>query len=86
MSATQTPLTDDTDTFADALIQADPLAVEQLIARVLGRAHRMAESYDAPDEARAIFHVAHSFADELAITYREFDRARFIHTVTDSQS
>jgi hypothetical protein len=76
----------DTDTIADALIQGDPLVVEQLIARVLGRAHQMAESYDDPTEARVVLHVAHSFADELAIAQPEFDRGRFIQTVTDGQS
>ena len=83
MFATQTY---DTDTIADALAQGDPVAVEELIAHVLGRAHRMAESYDAPTEARAILHVAHAFADELAGADPEFDRALFIHTVTDGQS
>jgi hypothetical protein len=34
--------------------------VDQLIARVLGRAHRQMEARDAPDEARMILHVAHS--------------------------
>jgi hypothetical protein len=96
MSATQTPLTvvvadddrhtDDTDSFADALIQGDPSAVEQLIARVLGRAHRMAERYDGPTEARTILQMAHSFADELAAADPEFDRVRFIHAVADSPS
>jgi hypothetical protein len=76
----------DTDTITDALIQGAPLAVEQLIARVLGRAHQAAERYDDPAEARVVLHVAHSFADELAIAHPEFDRGRFIHTVTDGQS
>ena len=44
----------------------DPGAVDQLIARVLCRAHGTMEAVGAPSEARAILHVAHSFADELA--------------------
>jgi hypothetical protein len=95
MSVTQTQVTvvadqdrqsNDSDTIADALMQRDPVAVQELIAHVLGRAHRMAESFDAPDEARVILRVAHSFADELAVADPEFDRLRFIQTVTDSPS
>jgi len=67
MSATETQLTVDSDT----------------IARVLGRAHREAQSYDDPSEARTILLLAHSFADELAAD-PEFDRVRFVHTVTES--
>jgi hypothetical protein len=96
MSATQKPLTVvvadhdrqpyDTDPIADALVQGDPLAVEQLIAHVLGRAHRVAERLGSPGEARAIFHVAHCFADELTGADPQFDRLRFIRTATDSSS
>jgi hypothetical protein len=95
MSVTQTQVTvvadqdrqtNDSDTIADALMQGDPVAVQELIAHVLGRAHRMAESFDAPDEARVILRVAHSFADELAVADPEFDRLRFIQTVTESPS
>jgi hypothetical protein len=46
----------------------------------------MAERFDAPNEARAIFHVAHSFADELAGADPEFDRPRFIRKATNSSS
>ena len=94
MSAIQTPAsvvladldrpTD--DTIAGALIEGDPVAVEQLIAGVLGQAHRTAERFDAPDEARTILHVAHSFADELAVANPDFDRLRFIETVTGDLS
>jgi hypothetical protein len=45
--------------------ERDRMAVYQLIAHVLRRAHLMAEDLDQPNEARAIFHVALSFADEL---------------------
>jgi hypothetical protein len=62
--------------------QRDSLAVVQLIARVLRRAHRTAETLGEPNEARAIFHVAVSFADELTATNPEFDRLRFIKAAT----
>jgi hypothetical protein len=81
---TQMPATQTYD--IDALVEGDPREVEQLIARVLGRAHRLAESYDAPSEARSVLQLAHSFADELAVVDPEFDRARFIHLVTDGRS
>jgi hypothetical protein len=58
-------------------------AVDQLIARVLGRAHRMAEALNEADQARAILHVAHSFADELAAANPRFDRMRFIKDATE---
>jgi hypothetical protein len=46
----------------------------------------MAESDDDPAGARLVLRVAHSFADELAIAHPEFDRGRFIQTITDGQS
>jgi hypothetical protein len=46
--------------------EGDIEAVHQLIARVLRRAHGRMEAVNAPNEARAVLHVAHSFADELA--------------------
>jgi hypothetical protein len=78
--------TNDDDTIADALFRSEPVAVEEMIAHVLRRAHRMAETADAPEEARAIFHVAHSFADELAGADPQFDRHRFIQAATNSAS
>jgi hypothetical protein len=57
-----------------------------VIAQVLGRAHRTAEAQNAPNEARVILHVAHSFADELAGTDHRFDRERFIQAATEDQS
>jgi hypothetical protein len=69
-------------TIDDALVQGDPIAVEQLIADVLRRAHQTAEDLNAPDEARAILRVAQSFADELTTTDARFDRLRFIDAVT----
>ena len=76
----------DSDEIANALAHGDPVAIEDLIAHVLGRAHRTAERFNAPDEARAIFHVAHSFADELAGADPQFDRHRFLRTATNSSS
>jgi hypothetical protein len=62
----------------------DHMATDDLIAYVLRRAHRTAESLDAPDEARAILNLAQSFADELAVGDPDFDRLRFIQTITDA--
>jgi ABC-type transporter Mla subunit MlaD len=70
----------------NALVQGDTAGAEQLIARVLGRAHRTAEALEEPDEARAILRLAHAFADELAGTDPRFDRAAFIHTATGHAS
>jgi hypothetical protein len=66
-----------------ALGPGDAVAVEELIAYVLRRAHRMANAFNAPNEARAILHVAHSFADELATANPRFDRRRFIRAATE---
>jgi hypothetical protein len=44
------------------------------------------EARNAPDEARAILHVAHSFADELATLDPRFDRLQFIMDVTEDPS
>ena len=70
----------------NALLEGDPAAAEELIARVLGRAHRTAEALDAPDEARAIHRVAPSFADELATMDPRFDRAGFIQAAVTEPS
>jgi hypothetical protein len=59
---------------------------DELVARVLGRAHRMAEALNQPDEARAILRVANSFADELAIQDPRFDRLQFIKDATEDPS
>jgi hypothetical protein len=66
----------------DAMVQGNPEAVEELIAHILRRAPGMAEALNAPNEARAVLRVAHSFADELAATNPRFDRLRFIRAVT----
>ena len=44
------------------------------------------EAPNAPDEARAVLHVAHSFADELATLDPRFDRLQFIRDVTEDPS
>ena len=61
----------------------EPVVAEEVIAEVLVQAHRTAEAQDAPNEARAILHVANSFADQLAQTDPQFDRVRFIEAATD---
>ena len=67
-------------------LERDPEAVGQLIARVLSRAHRTMEALESPNEARAILHVAHSFADESATVDPAFDRVQFIKEVTEDPS
>jgi hypothetical protein len=64
-------------------LERDPEAVDQLIARVLSRAHRTMEALNAPNEARAILDIAYSFADELATLDPRFDRLRFIKDVAE---
>jgi hypothetical protein len=70
----------------DTALEREAALFEQLIARVLGRAHRTAEVLDAPDEARAILHVAQSFADELGAVDPEFERVQFIKEVMEEPS
>jgi hypothetical protein len=60
--------------------------VDELIARVLSRARRTMEARNSPDEARAILHVAHSFADEVATRNPRFDRLQFIKDVMEDRS
>ena len=69
----------------DALVEGDIEAVE-LIARVLCRAHRRMEAVNAPNEARAVLHVAHSFADELATVDPRFDRVQFMKEAIEDPS
>jgi hypothetical protein len=64
----------------------EELEVDELVARVLRRAHRDAEAVNAPNEARAILEVAHSFADELAAADPDFDRLEFISRATEGPS
>jgi hypothetical protein len=67
----------------DALIEGDPEAVDQFVARVLRRAHQSAEARNEPSEARAILGVAHLFADELTASDPGFDRFDFITAATE---
>jgi hypothetical protein len=69
--------------FAPAHIERE--TASEMIARVLKRVHGTMEALDSPDEARAILHVAHSFADELAMLDPFFDRLRFIREVTEER-
>jgi hypothetical protein len=71
---------------APAPVETPAEYVEELIVRVLSGAHRTMEAQDSPDEARAVLHVAHSFADELATLDPRFDRLRFIRDVTEDES
>jgi hypothetical protein len=61
-------------------------AVEELIVRVLCRAHRTMEANSSPGEARAILHVAHSFAEELKDLDPRFDHLQFIKKATEDWS
>jgi hypothetical protein len=75
--------TETTRHFANELLVArEPVAVDDFVARVLDQAHQAACAHDAPDEARAILHLAQLFADELAKTNTRFDRLRFIEAAT----
>jgi hypothetical protein len=60
--------------------------LDELIARVLSRAHGTMEARKAPNEARAVLHVAELFADELAARDARFDRLQFIRDVTEDPS
>jgi hypothetical protein len=60
--------------------------VDELITRVLRRAHGTMEAQGMPGQARAVLHVAHSFADELATLDPGFDRLQFIKDVTADPS
>ena len=69
-----------------AVVEGEPEAVEQFVARVLRRAHESAEARNAPNEARAILAVAHLFADELTAGQPAFDRFGFIVAATEGPS
>jgi len=67
------------------LISENNALAEEVIGKVsevLGRAHRTAMAADELGEARAILHVAHVFANELAAARSDFDRGRFIREIT----
>jgi hypothetical protein len=67
---------------ATAQIETPHETIER-IARVLRRSHERMQAQNAPAEARAVLHVAHSFADELAALDPEFDRVRFVKDATE---
>jgi hypothetical protein len=69
-----------------ALVEGDPEAVDQFVARVLRRAHQTAEARNEPSDARAILGVAHLFADELTASDPGFDRFGFIMAATEDPS
>jgi hypothetical protein len=69
-----------------ALVEGDPEAVDQFVARVLRRAHESAEARNAPNEARAILGMAHLFADELTASHPGFDRLGFVAAATEGPS
>lgn len=69
-----------------ALVEGDPEAVDQFVARVLRRAHQSAEARNEPSEARATLGVAHLFADELTASDPGFDRFGFITAATEGPS
>jgi hypothetical protein len=62
---------------------SEPEAIDEVVARVLRRAHQTAENGRTPGDARVILHMAHSFADELSATNPRFDRAGFIKAATN---
>jgi inosine-uridine nucleoside N-ribohydrolase len=66
------------DTDGVTMVPAD------VIAHVLRRPHRNAQAHNKPHEARAILHVAFTFAETLSEMDRRFDRTRFIKTSTES--
>jgi hypothetical protein len=69
-----------------AVVEGEPEAVDQFVARVLRRAHESAEARNAPNEARAILGVAHLFADELTASQPAFDRVGFVAAATEGPS
>jgi hypothetical protein len=66
-----------------ALVEGEPEAVDQFVARVLRQAHHTAEASNAPSEARTILGVAHLFADELTASHPGFDRLGFVAAATE---
>jgi hypothetical protein len=68
-----------------ALVEGDPEAVGQFVARVLRRAHQTAAARKAPSESRAILGVAQLFADELTAS-PGLDRLGFVTAATKGPS
>jgi hypothetical protein len=69
-----------------ALVEGDPEAVDQFVARVLRTAYQMAYARNASSESRAILGVAHLFADELTAGDPGFDRLGFVTAATKGPS
>jgi hypothetical protein len=63
-----------------------PLAIDEFVAHVLGRAHQAAYAHAAPDEERVILGLAQLFAEELAKLSLPFDRLRFIAAAVEEPS
>ena len=79
--------TETTRRFANELLVAgEPVAVDDFVARVLGRAHQAAHAHAAPDEARVILDLAQQFADELEKADPRFDRLRFIEAAIEERA
>ena len=74
------------DVMGDGLVRGRPEATDELIARVLRRTHQTAEHLNTPSGARVVLLVAHSFADELAMTNPRFDRVGFVRSATDGDT
>jgi len=76
-----------TDALAnEVLVAGKLLALDEFIAGVLRRAHESVDPPRSPSDHRAIFRVAHLFADELEQTDPAFDRVRFIDAVAKGLS
>ena len=69
-----------------ALVEGDPEAVDQFVARILHRAYQTAYARNASSESRAILAVAHLFADELTASHPGFDRLGFVTAATKGPS
>ncbi len=69
-----------------ALVEGDPEAVDQFVARVLRRAYQTAYARHASSESRAILGVAQLFADELTNSHPGFDRLGFVMAATKRPS
>ena len=84
IAAEQSPRSADGDKVIanHATDQDDPLRIVKFIAGVLERAHTTAMTGNNTDEARAIFHLAMSFAEEFETGTPEFDRLRFLDAAT----
>jgi hypothetical protein len=67
-------------------VSAPEAVDEQMIARVLGRAHQAAMATSAPAEARTVLELAQSFADEMATVDSEFDRRGFLEAIMEDRA